>query len=423
MKKFVSYLTALCLGLVVLAYPASAAQGVQNAPKKDCAPIVFVHGLGGWGEGAAINPIMPHWGMLAGSVQKDLNSRGYKTYAASIGPVSSVWDRACELYAHLTGSRVDYGEAHAKEHGHNRYGETYCKALLEDWSAERPIALLGHSFGGPTINLFAQLCEEGSAKEMTAGQSDISPLFTGALKGRILAIVTLSGTLNGSTAAEPYIAETGGMVGSLPSTMMMIARAGMVLPIVEWFYPFHLGQFGISARDFYRKPIQAWKAGDTLLEQRDNAGYDLTIDGAKELNKTIHCQPGIYYFSYAAQVTEPDAAGNQVPKENAWSMIRGTSAAMGTKREPFTTPGGVTIDDSWLANDGLVNVVSARYPLGAPHKEYDPKNLERGTWQMMPIVTNFDHVDFAGGMQKRGGPEGYKEFYYNLAEMLEGLPK
>jgi triacylglycerol lipase len=359
--------------------------------------------------------------MLAGSVQKDLNRRGYEACAPSMGPVSSAWDRACELYAHLTGGRVDYGEAHAKEHGHSRYGETYRKALLKDWSADTPIALLGHSFGGPTVNLFAQLCEEGSPAEMAAGQENISPLFTGELGGHILAIVTLSGTLNGTTAAEPYISDEGGMAGSLPGQMMLLARVGMVLPIVAWLYPFHLGQFGIDARSFYHTPIKAWKAGDALLEQKDNAAYDLTIDGAKAINDGIRCQPGIYYFSYTAQATAPDAAGNQVPGDNVWSMFQETSAAMGKKRAPFTTPGGVTIDDSWLPNDGLVNVVSARYPLNAPHKTFDPGNIERGVWQVMPVITNFDHNDFAGGMQQLGGPEGFKELYYGIAEMLEGL--
>jgi len=395
--------------------------GGQRSEPKDCCPIVFVHGLGGWGEGALVDAVVPHWGMLAGSVRKDLNRRGYEAYAASMGPVSSAWDRACELYAHLTGTRVDYGQAHAQLHGHERYGETYKKALLPAWSAERPIALLGHSFGGPTVNLFAQLCEQGSAAENAAGQDSISPLFTGELKGRILAVVTLSGTLNGTTAAEPYISEEGGMAGSLPGQMMMLARVGMVLPIVDKLYPFHLGQFGISARNFYRTPLQAWKAADTLLEKRDNAGYDLTIDGAKELNETIHCQPGIYYFSYCAQATEPDATGNQVPKDFVWSMFRSTSVVMGKKRAPFTTPGGVLIDDSWLPNDGLVNTISAQYPLNEPHKAYNADKLERGVWQVMPTITNFDHNDFAGGMQRLGGPEGYKDLFLGIAGILEAL--
>ena len=393
----------------------------KKTEAKDCVPIVFVHGLGGWGEGTVMDVFMPHWGMLAGSVRKNLNRQGYETYAVSIGPVSSTWDRACELYAHLTGTRVDYGEVHAKTHGHSRYGETYRKALLKDWSAENPIALLGHSFGGPAVRLFAQLCEEGSRAERTAKQDNLSPLFTGELKGRILAIVSLAGTHNGSTAAEPVIAAEGGLGADLPGQMIQMARLGMVMPVADWFYPYHLGQFGISARDFYRRPIQAWRASDAYLEQRDSAAWDLSVDGAQELNKAIRCQKGIYYFSYAAQVTEADADGNQVPKDFVWSMFRESCVAIGKKRPPYTTPGGVRIDDSWLASDGLVNVKSAQYPIGEPHKAYNANKVERGIWQVMPIIENFDHVDFAGGMQKLGGPEGYMAFYRGVAALIEKL--
>jgi len=417
-QQILSGILALWVGIGGLFGFAGQAKGAEP---KDCCPIVFVHGLGGWGEGAALNSIVPHWGMFAGSTQKMLSRKGYEAHAVSMGPVSSAWDRACELYAHLTGTRVDYGEAHAKEHGHSRYGETYRKALVKDWSAQRPVALLGHSFGGPTVNLFAHLCEAGSPAERAAKQDNISPLFTGALKGRVLAVVTLSGTLNGSTAAEPYIGEEGGMAGILPSQMMSLARIGMVLPVIDWFYPFHLGQFGFSARDFYRNPVQAWKAIDAYLQQRDTASYDLTIDGAKAINDTVRCQPGVYYFSFAAQATEPDAEGNQVPKDFVWSTFRDSCIAMGKKRAPFTTPGGVLIDDSWLPSDGLVNVVSAQYPLGAPHKAYDADNIERGVWQVMPLITNFDHGDYAGGMKKLGGPEGYKEFYCGITELLEKI--
>jgi triacylglycerol lipase len=416
MKRTAAAALALWIALAAL-----LGFGAKRAEPKDCCPIVFVHGLGAYGQGALVDLIMPSWGMNYGSMRKHLNQLGYEASAASVGPVSSAWDRACELYAHLAGTRVDYGQAHARLHGHERYGETYKKALVKGWGKDKPIALLGHSFGGPTVNLFAQLCEQGSAAEKAAGQGGISPLFTGELKGRVLAVVTLSGTLNGSTAAEPHVAEAGGMGGSLPSQMMLLARVGMVLPIVDRLYPFRLGQFGVSARNFYRSPVQAWRAADTFLDRRDNASYDLTIDGAAQLNKTVHCQPGIYYFSYAAQATEPDAEGNQVPKGFVWSMFRDTSAAMGKKRAPFTTPGGVRIDDSWLPNDGLVNVVAAQYPLGEPHKPYDAGKLERGVWQVMPTLTGFDHVDFAGGMQRPGGVEGYEAFYLGIVEILEKL--
>lgn len=73
------------------------------------------------------------WGMRGGDLIAWLNGRGYRAYAASVSPIGSAWDRACELYAQLAGTRVDYGTAHSKEYRHQRYGQDY------DWLKENKI--------------------------------------------------------------------------------------------------------------------------------------------------------------------------------------------------------------------------------------------------------------------------------------------
>ena len=65
-------------------------------------PTVFVHGLLGWGEQDALYRAVPYWGLAAGDVLGYLNRCGYDCRAASVGIISSAWDRACELYAALT---------------------------------------------------------------------------------------------------------------------------------------------------------------------------------------------------------------------------------------------------------------------------------------------------------------------------------
>lgn len=47
--------------------------------------------------------------------------RGYEVYTATVGPIVSNWDRACELYAYIKGGRVDYGKIHSEKYGHSRY--------------------------------------------------------------------------------------------------------------------------------------------------------------------------------------------------------------------------------------------------------------------------------------------------------------
>ena len=71
-------------------------------------PTVFVHGLLGWGARDALYRAVPYWGLAAGDVLGYLNACGYDCRAASVGIISSAWDRACELYAELTGGTADY---------------------------------------------------------------------------------------------------------------------------------------------------------------------------------------------------------------------------------------------------------------------------------------------------------------------------
>lgn len=80
---------------------------------------------------------------------------------APIGPVSSLHDRACELFYALRGGTVDYGTSHAKEHGHGRYGRYYPEPLCPGWGPDLPAHFLGHSLGGPTILKLQQLLRQG----------------------------------------------------------------------------------------------------------------------------------------------------------------------------------------------------------------------------------------------------------------------
>ncbi|EPQ29130.1 uncharacterized protein PFL1_03418 [Pseudozyma flocculosa PF-1] len=91
---------------------------------------------------------------------------------APIGPVSSLHDRACELFYALRGGTVDYGAEHAREHGHSRWGRRFETALCPLWGREvrldngevekrMPAHFLGHSLGGPTILKLQQLLRKG----------------------------------------------------------------------------------------------------------------------------------------------------------------------------------------------------------------------------------------------------------------------
>lgn len=80
--------------------------------------FIFVHGLSGWGSYDPVYQRMPYWGMRGGDLMTFLRQRGFDCYAASVAPTGSAWDRACELYAQIAASRVDYEKAHSEKYRH-----------------------------------------------------------------------------------------------------------------------------------------------------------------------------------------------------------------------------------------------------------------------------------------------------------------
>ena len=72
-RRFLSLLLTLVLTLGLCVIPAAAA----NTQARSDDPVVFVHGLMGWGQRDKINRIMPYWGMTTGSLTDYLSSQGY----------------------------------------------------------------------------------------------------------------------------------------------------------------------------------------------------------------------------------------------------------------------------------------------------------------------------------------------------------
>ncbi len=319
---------------------------------------VFVHGLMGWGEYDTSYKFMPYWGMMGGDLMKYLRDKGFECHAASVAPTSSAWDRACELYAQLTGTVVDYGEAHSKMYGHERYGKDFTgKALIDSWSAENKINLLGHSFGGATVRLFASIMETGSEAEKAAtDEAELSDFFKGGKGDWIYSITSLAAPHNGTTA---YNAD-----------------------------------------------------GDSMGAP-DTAAFDMYIDNALELNKSVITFPETYYFSFACDATKQNEDGTYSPvKSKMESLFRDASESMG--HFTGTTQGGYVIDESWQRNDGLVNTISALAPSDAPTKTFDAGSIESGVWNIMPVYDG-DHMALQGGLMK---VNEIKDFYVEHLSMI-----
>jgi len=81
----------------------------------------------------------------------------------------------------------------------------------------------------------------------------------------------------------------------------------------------------------------------------------------------------------------------------------------------------IKIDDSWLPNDGLVNVVSAQYPTGDTYVEYNSnlEELERGRWYVFPTLEG-DHGTVIG---MNGKTEETRKFYTDHITLIVGLER
>ena len=385
-------------------------------------PYVFVHGLLGWGRDEGINEDVPYWGATSCNLIKNIKDEGYECYAASVGPISSNWDRACELYAQITGTTVDYGEAHSKTHNHARYGRTYEEPMIANWGELdengliNKINLIGHSFGGNTIRLLQGLLEGGAPEEVAVSGNKVSPLFTGGKGNWVNAVVTVCSPNNGSTLK--YVLEEYKLIEFVFSVALLWAGFFGRSP-VNGYFDFHLEQFGVTdIPDGEVTAVDLFRAMKLVMSaEYDNVAYDLSPEGALALNDRIGISDDVYYFSYAFTTTKAlPVVNKQVTIPSTLFILIPLGYAIGAYRENVVTDFPVT--DEWLENDGLVNLISAKYPFDDPHKDYEPNGIETGIWNVMPVSTG-DHGNAIGiGVSE----EQTMEFYNGMIDMVENLP-
>lgn len=353
--------------------------------------FVFVHGFQGWGSYDKRNQKLPYWGMRGGDLMAWLQEKGYHAYAASVSPDGSTWDRACELYAQLTGTKVDYGALHSKENSHERFGRDFTgQPLIPSFDENTKLVLIGHSFGGATANLFAELMANGDAREreVTAAE-DLSPLFCGGMGERVRCLVALAAGQNGNSSYE------------MPDGYQLSGDAKL-----PWWSKLAAARFAKATQR---------KAGSTR-NPRDCAEYDMHLDAARALNQRISILPHVLYLSVPCSYTQKNAAGHYVPEKGMTPFFLVNSAKMG--QFSGTTEGGCTIDERWWENDGRVNTISETAPFGAPQAPLDRENLQAGVWNVFPTYHG-DHMSLVGGLIKQHDIRGFYEDLLTLVTSFE----
>ena len=375
--------------LAALLLAGSCATNLQQAPvvviEPVGEPIILVHGFGGWGRDGV--PGFYYWGGFT-DLEAELRARGYNVMTAEGGPFSSNWDRACELYAHIKGGVADYGERHAAEHGHRRFGREY-ESLYPQWSAENKVHIIGHSMGGTTARLLAYLLEHGDLDE--AAVPDASELFSDGEQW-IASITTIAAPHNGTTV----LFETGlvdFLVDSVTTSLGVIAETDLVPG-----YNTQLEHWGLErAPDERLLPYlnrirrdRFWGDANT-----DSAISDLTVDRMREFNAAIAAESDVHYFSWAIESTIPGVLpGRMIPEFGMLPLFAPSAIWMGGYQPDVSE----MPNDAWAQNDGVVNTVSMAGPtLGSDDivVPYDG-TPESGVWNYMGLIESTDHADIIG---------------------------
>jgi triacylglycerol lipase len=373
--------------------------------------MVLVGGFGVWGRDAFLG--LKYWGGAL-DLQEALKARGFSVVTSEVGPVSSYWDRACELYAQILGRRVDYGEAHSRRFGHARWGEDWTgRALVPGWGGSvAKIHLVCHSMGGPTARLLAHLLERGDPEELAAaaGPLPADSLFSGG-KRWISSIVSISSPHDGTTLTElryPVLGELsgGGMQRFMAALVAMLGGGGT-------FYDFKLDQWGLVFEGDWRRYYERVMTSPLWTDTKDLASWDGSPEGSRDFNGRVETMPDVRYLSFATRATRRDWwTGGQVPVDTMMPLMKfmGFSQHMGsfTRREP----GKVVIDELWWPNDGIVNTVSMSAPSGSPLL---PKGAapRPGAWCFMGTFDGVDHGQVIGLTDLP-----VFDFYLSLANLL-----
>jgi triacylglycerol esterase/lipase EstA (alpha/beta hydrolase family) len=378
-------------------------------------PVVLVHGILGFGP-KELGPLN-YWG-TAFKVPSPI-----PRFEASVGPLSSAHDRACELAAQIKGTCVDYGAAHAKREGHARFGADYTgKGFVPDWSAVKPVHLVGHSLGSPTTRCLQHLLA-------------IDYWGWGSDAGWVASLTTLSGVSNGSTLTYFFGAdERTGLLGrvDLAAGLLLIVEAYAYATggIQDAVYNFDLDHWGFERRPGESLAEFLLRLSDSrFLAGRDNACYSLTLQGAYGDNAAWKTYRGTYYFSHITVQTEESwLSGRHYPSPRMNPALLPHATYIGRKqfdRRPIPVKGFQAAD--WWENDGAVSTHSQMYPhVSGKHPvgiEFDAKTpasrLGKGRWHYS-WVRDVDHLDIC--VLPQADQIGWqRRFYIGLFERLASL--
>ena len=352
-------------------------------------PIVLIHGFIGWGpeEMGGYN----YWGGNYDYVEY-LDSLGYEVYNVSVGPISSNWDCAVEAYYKIKGGQVDYGKRHSTQYGIiQKPSSKKWPGLYPEWDADHPIHIIGHSMGGQTARRLQYLLETEIYVDSARTIPESSDLLGKKHQNWIRSITTMSSPHNGTTLSDI-------ITKSVPFLQDFI---GLAAVIGNRFYSFDLEQWGFKknseeslSRYFTRiRNHPAWATNNF-------SSWDMSLEGARQLNTVAVANKNIFYFSFATSNTHlAPLSGKHVPNQDMSLILRPNARAMGKQIDYWAD--STSTDSTWFENDGIVNTISMIGPTTGLNGsdqiiEYQVNEVfVPGSWYYMGKLT-LDHRTLMG---------------------------
>jgi len=380
-------------------------------------PIVLVHGFIGWGPEELGG--YPYWGGEY-DLETYLESLGFTVFTVSVGPVSSNWERAVETYYQLKGGQVDYGKAHSEKWGiiQKPNGKNY-DGFYPQWDHHKPLHFIGHSMGGQTIRMLAHQLSQNFVTDSINHTPELSQLLGVENNGWIKSITSISTPHDGTTLSDLVNKS----VPFLQNFIVFGAAVG------TGYYDFDLQHWGFNRGENeswirYFKRMRNHSAWNT----KNICAWDLSLDGAQELNTILPAQSDIYYFSFTTSSTHKNSnSSHHIPDKNMSLMLRIRSRIIGSNTIRYQD--GTSTDASWFENDGVVNTISQSGPTSGrngsdPIAKYNPiEPLIPGQWYVVEKL-KLDHWKIIGHSKlKQEEKEIILTLYHNHALRLWQLPE
>lgn len=415
----VIFLTSNIINAATLTNPLAPKERLNDYP------IVLVHGFFGWGRDEVF--LYKHFGGFNDIQRELIRDHGFdKVVTPSMGPISSSWDRACELYAQLMGTRVDYGKAHSQKHNHERFGKNYTgssnESRIDKLGEGQKVNLIAHSQGVQTARILIELLANGDESEKAnTDDDDLSALFKGGNQW-VNGLAALAAANDGSPLAHAIYNE----VEPFDDLISMLVKAVNLLNI-DSIYDFKLDHFGLDGRGLFETPSAYTKRLlTTMYDKKDSAFYDLSSDGSAEINLFATAEDDVYYYSWSNQTSELTSNGTEEPGPSTNPILILPTYFIGSYTH--VESGHVSIGNAYWPNDGITSTRSMSGPLNWSTDKIvnydksirDGNDISSGVWNYMGhLEGNWDHWDMLFILD---GSHDVRPLYYNAANFLASTP-